>query len=116
MQGTTAEPGLVAYWQPPSRATTQVRWLIVYVMLQAPVPGNLEVDRPRSAHPKNHRGRSSNRSRGEFRGALLREDPEHQSVCGEASETIRALAKSHAGRSALNSLHNTSCDLAWHLE
>ena len=36
MQGTTAEPGLVAYWQTPSRATTQVRWLIVYVMLSRP--------------------------------------------------------------------------------
>ena len=36
MQGTTAEPGLVAYWQPPSRATTQVRLLIFYVMLSRP--------------------------------------------------------------------------------
>jgi hypothetical protein len=36
MQGTTAEPGLVAYWQAPRRATSQVRWLIVYVMLSRP--------------------------------------------------------------------------------
>ena len=26
----------MAYWQTPSRATTQVRWLIVYVMLSRP--------------------------------------------------------------------------------
>ena len=36
MQGTTAEPGLVAYWQAPSRSTPQVKWLIVYVMLSRP--------------------------------------------------------------------------------
>ena len=26
MQGTTAEPGLLAYWQMPRRATSQLQW------------------------------------------------------------------------------------------
>ena len=33
MQGTTADPGLVAYWFFPQRCTETIRWLIVYVML-----------------------------------------------------------------------------------
>jgi len=36
MQGTTADPGLVAYWFFPVRCTDTVRWLIVYVMLSRP--------------------------------------------------------------------------------
>ena len=32
-QGTTADPGLVAYWFFPQRCTDTIRWLIVYVML-----------------------------------------------------------------------------------
>ena len=33
MQGTTADPGLVAYCFFPQRCTDTIRWLIVYVML-----------------------------------------------------------------------------------
>ena len=33
MQGTTADPGLVAYWFFPQRCTDTIRWLIVYVMI-----------------------------------------------------------------------------------
>ena len=36
MQGTTADPGLVAYWFFPQRCTDTVRWLIVYVVLSRP--------------------------------------------------------------------------------
>ena len=36
MQGTTADPGLVAYWFFPQRCTETIRWLIVYVMLSRP--------------------------------------------------------------------------------
>ncbi len=36
MQGTTADPGLVAYWFFPQRCTDTIRWLIVYVMLPRP--------------------------------------------------------------------------------
>ena len=36
MQGTTADPGLVAYWFFPQRCTGTIRWLIVYVMLSRP--------------------------------------------------------------------------------
>ena len=36
MQGTTADPGLVAYWFFPQRVDVSVRWLIVYVMLSRP--------------------------------------------------------------------------------
>ena len=36
MQGTTADPGLVAYWFFPQRCDTPIRWLIVYVMLSRP--------------------------------------------------------------------------------
>ena len=36
MQGTTADPGLVAYWFFPQRCSDTVRWLIVYVMLSRP--------------------------------------------------------------------------------
>ena len=36
MQGTTADPGLVAYWFFPQRCTDTIRWLIVYVMLSRP--------------------------------------------------------------------------------
>ena len=35
-QGTTADPGLVAYWFFPQRCTDTIRWLIVYVMLSRP--------------------------------------------------------------------------------
>jgi hypothetical protein len=31
MQGTTADPGLVAYWMFPQRCTETIQWLIVYV-------------------------------------------------------------------------------------
>jgi hypothetical protein len=33
LQGTTADPGLIAHWAMPSRASYDVKWLIVYVML-----------------------------------------------------------------------------------
>jgi len=36
MQGTTADPGLVAYWCFPDFASETVKWLIVYVMLSRP--------------------------------------------------------------------------------
>ena len=36
MQGTTADPGLVAYWFFPHRCTDTIRWLIVYVMISRP--------------------------------------------------------------------------------
>ena len=36
MQGTTADPGLYAYWFFPQRCSETVRWLIVYVMLSRP--------------------------------------------------------------------------------
>jgi hypothetical protein len=36
MQGTTADPGLVAYWCFPDLCSDTVRWLIVYVMLSRP--------------------------------------------------------------------------------
>lgn len=36
MQGTTADPGMVAYWFFPQRCSSTVKWLIVYVMLSRP--------------------------------------------------------------------------------
>ena len=36
MQGTTADPGMVAYWFFPQRCSATVKWLIVYVMLSRP--------------------------------------------------------------------------------
>ena len=36
MQGTTADPGMVAYWFFPQRCSQTVKWLIVYVMLSRP--------------------------------------------------------------------------------
>ena len=33
MQGTTADPGMVAYWFFPQRCSQSVKWLIVYGML-----------------------------------------------------------------------------------
>ena len=36
MQGTTADPGMVAYWFFPQRSSPTVKWLIVYVMLSRP--------------------------------------------------------------------------------
>ena len=36
MQGTTADPGLVAYWMFPLRCTKTIQWLIVYVTLSRP--------------------------------------------------------------------------------
>ena len=36
MQGTTADPGMVAYWFFPQRCSLTVKWLIVYVMLSRP--------------------------------------------------------------------------------
>ena len=33
LQGTTADPGLVARWNVPKRMSTDVRWLLVYVIL-----------------------------------------------------------------------------------
>ena len=36
MQGTTADPGLVAYWFFPQRCDPIIRWLIVYVMISRP--------------------------------------------------------------------------------
>ena len=36
MQGTTADPGLYAYWMFPKRCSEAVQWLIVYVMLSRP--------------------------------------------------------------------------------
>lgn len=36
MQGTTADPGMVAYWYFPQRCSPTVKWLIVYVMLSRP--------------------------------------------------------------------------------
>ena len=36
MQGTTADPGLVAYWCFPDFCTETVKWLVVYVMLSRP--------------------------------------------------------------------------------
>ena len=36
LQGTTADPGMVAYWEMPQRASKELKWLIVYVMLSRP--------------------------------------------------------------------------------
>ena len=36
MQGTTADPGMVAYWFFPQRCSQTVKWLIVYAMLSRP--------------------------------------------------------------------------------
>ena len=36
MQGTTAEPGMLAYWFFPQRCSPTVKWRIVYVMLSRP--------------------------------------------------------------------------------
>ena len=36
MQGTTADPGMVAFWFFPQRCSDTIRWLIVYVMLSRP--------------------------------------------------------------------------------
>ena len=36
MQGTTADPGMVAYWFFPQRCSPTIKWLIVYVMLSRP--------------------------------------------------------------------------------
>ena len=36
MQGTTADPGMIAYWFFPQRCSSTVQWLIVYVMLSRP--------------------------------------------------------------------------------
>ena len=36
MQGTTADPGMVAYWVFPQRCSPTIKWLIVYVMLSRP--------------------------------------------------------------------------------
>ena len=36
MQGTTADPGMVAYWMFPLRCSDTIQWLIVYVMLSRP--------------------------------------------------------------------------------
>ena len=36
MQGTTADPGMVAYWFFPQRCSDTIKWLIVYVMLSRP--------------------------------------------------------------------------------
>ena len=36
MQGTTADPGMVAYWLFSQRCSPTVKWLIVYVMLSRP--------------------------------------------------------------------------------
>ena len=36
MQGTTADPGMVAYWFFPQRCSETIKWLIVYVMLSRP--------------------------------------------------------------------------------
>ena len=33
LQGTTADPGLVAHWTVPKRMTPDVHWLLVYVIL-----------------------------------------------------------------------------------
>ena len=35
-RGTTADPGLVAYWHFPPFCTEAVQWLITYVMLSRP--------------------------------------------------------------------------------
>ena len=44
MQGTTADPGLYAYWMFPKQCSEAVRWLIVYVMLSRPRSlGQLEI-------------------------------------------------------------------------
>ena len=36
MQGTTADPGMVAYWMFPQRCSETIQWLIAYVMLSRP--------------------------------------------------------------------------------
>ena len=36
LQGTTADPGLLAYWCFPDFCSKTVQWLIVYVMLSRP--------------------------------------------------------------------------------
>ena len=36
MQGTTADPGMVAYWLFPQRCSDTIKWLIVYVILSRP--------------------------------------------------------------------------------
>ena len=37
MQGTTADPGMVAYWMFPQRCSETIQWLITYVMLSRPI-------------------------------------------------------------------------------
>ena len=36
IQGTTAQPGMIAYWFFPRRCSQIVKWLIVYVMISRP--------------------------------------------------------------------------------
>jgi len=36
MQGTTADPGMVAYWAFPQRCSQTIKWLIIYVILSRP--------------------------------------------------------------------------------
>ena len=36
LQGTTADPGLYAYWMFPKQCSEVMRWLMVYVMLSRP--------------------------------------------------------------------------------
>ena len=36
MQGTTASPGMLAFWTFPDFASSTVKWLIIYVMLSRP--------------------------------------------------------------------------------
>ena len=56
MQGTTADPGLVAYWFFPRRCTDTIRWLIVYVMLSRPrsLATLKSVSEPHQADSRNH--------------------------------------------------------------
>ena len=35
MQGTTADPSMVAYWMFPQRCSETIQWLIVYVLRDA---------------------------------------------------------------------------------
>ena len=36
MQGSTAEPGMIAHWVIPRRMPADIKWLVVYVMLSRP--------------------------------------------------------------------------------
>ena len=78
LQGTTADPGLYAYWMFPKRCSETVRWLIVYVMLSRP----RSLDKLKSINltkkiRENHGKRSSRRFGANMSHFVCREDRPH---------------------------------------